>query len=97
MKNNNKLIIANVKLEECYSGLSFTFEENESVRIEIESAISKIKKETKLSPFICTNSKNEEKQAIYIEFGDGIPRESRNFFQLLLNELKIDKCLNETI
>ena len=95
--NNNELITANVKMEECYSGLSLTFDGQESVRAEIEFAICKIKEKTNLSPFICTNSKDEKKQSIYLEFSDGAPRECRNFFQILLSELKIDKCVNETI
>jgi len=57
-KNNNKLIVANVKLEECYSGLSLTFEDDDSLREEIEFSISKIKDMMKLYPFICNNSKN---------------------------------------
>ena len=97
MKNNNELIIANAKFEECYCGLSLTFKDNDDIREEIESAISKVREIMDLNPFICTNSKNEKKQSIYLEFSNEDPRNSRKFFQILLNELKIDKCINETI
>jgi len=96
-KNNNKLIVANVKLEECYSGLSLSFDDNDDIRAEIEFSISKIKEMTNLYPFICTNSKNEKKQSIYLEFSDEDPRSSRKFFQILLSDLNIDKCINETV
>lgn len=75
-------------MEECYSGLSFTFEEEESVRKYIEVAISKVQEDTKLSLFIYTKSKNEKRQAIYLEFSDENTRDGREFFQLLINELK---------
>ncbi|RLA67484.1 MAG: hypothetical protein DRQ78_02680 [Epsilonproteobacteria bacterium] len=92
-------IIANVKMEECYAGLSLTFSCDSVLRAEIEEAISKIKKETKMSPLVFDNSKDhtEDSQAFYIEFNDSVQRESGAFFELLLKELKIDKCVNEVI
>ena len=92
-------IIANVKMEECYAGLSLVYVNNPGVREEIESAVKKIKQKTGLRPECFDNSKEhtEEKQAIYIEFSDEVQRDSGAFFELLLRELKIDKCANETI
>jgi len=92
-------IIANVKMEECYAGLSLVYVNNPGVREEIETAVKKVKKETGLRPECFDNSKEhtEEKQAIYIEFSDEVQRDSGAFFELLLKELHIDKCANETI
>jgi hypothetical protein len=92
-------ISANVKMEECYAGLSLSFSRDEELRDEIETAISKIQKKTKLTPLIFDNSKDhtETKQSLYIEFTDEVQRESGEFFELLLRELKIYKCANEVI
>jgi hypothetical protein len=92
-------IKANVKMEECYAGMSLTFQNKETLREEIESAIEKIKKETGMQPLIFDSSKDqtEEVQAFYIEFGDEVQRESGAFFERLLKELKIDKCENDVI
>ena len=92
-------IIANVKMEECYAGMSLVYTNNPGVREEIEIAVKKVKKQTGLSPECFDNSKEhkEEKQAIYIEFSDEVQRESGAFFELLLSELHIDKCANDVI
>jgi len=92
-------IIANVKMEECYSGLSLTFDGNEALRTEISKAIDKVKKVTKMSPEIFDNSQNEKKPkpAFYIEFTDDAQRNSGDFFEKLLRELKIDKCEHDVI
>ena len=40
-------IIANVKMEECYAGLSLIFDGNNDLREEIGSAIDKVAKDKK--------------------------------------------------
>ena len=92
-------ISANVKMEECYAGLSLSFSRDEDLRDEIEAAINKIQKKTKLAPLIFDNSKDhsESRQSLYIEFTDEVQRESGEFFELLLKELKVNKCANEVI
>jgi len=92
-------IKANVKMEECYAGLSFIFDTSAELRDEILGSIEKIKSKTKMSPLIFDNYKNDSNptQAIYIEFSDEVQRDSGDFFTLLLKELKIDKCVNEVI
>ena len=92
-------IIANVKMEECYAGLSLAFDGNEALRTEISEAIDKVKKETKMSPAIFDNSQNgnKAKPAFYIEFSDEVQRDSGDFFELVLKELRIDKCAHDVI
>jgi len=92
-------IVANVKMEECYAGLSLVFDGDDTLRAEISDAIDKITKETKMSPAIFDNTQNTKgtKPAFYIEFSDEVQRESGDFFELVLKELKIDKCANDVI
>ncbi len=92
-------ITANVRMEERYAGLSLVFKGEESLRAEIEEAIEATKKQTGLNPLIFDNSKDhhEAKQALYIEFSDEVQRESGAFFELVLKELKIDKCENDVV
>ena len=92
-------IIANVKMEECYAGLSLVYTNKPGLRDEIEAAVKKVKEKTGLKPLCFDNSKEhtEEKQSVYIEFSDEVQRDSGAFFELLLRELKIDKCANEVI
>ena len=92
-------IIANVRMEERYAGLSLTFNNTSELRIEIEEAIDKIKKQTGMSPLVFDNSKDktEVSQALYIEFSDDVQRDSGAFFELLLKELEIDKCVHDVI
>jgi hypothetical protein len=99
MDNRCKEIIANVKMEECYSGLSLVFDGNEILRTEISDAINKVTKETKMTPAVFDNSQNPKgsKPAFYIEFSDEVQRDSGDFFELVLKELRIDKCCNDVI
>jgi hypothetical protein len=92
-------IKANVRMEECYAGMSLVFAYTPELRTEVETAIKKIKKQTGMTPQCFDNSKNktEAKQAIYVEFNDDVQRDSGEFFTLLLKELKIDKCDNDVI
>lgn len=92
-------IIANVKMEECYAGLSLVFDGNEDLREEIGNAIEKVAEQKKMTPLIFDNSQNpkEVKPAFYIEFTDEMQRESGDFFESVLRELRIDKCVNEVI
>ncbi|MEY3089830.1 MAG: hypothetical protein RL113_146 [Pseudomonadota bacterium] len=89
-------IIANMKMEECYSGLSLSFDGSEGLKKEIEEAINKVIEQTKMSPVVFDNSK-DKKPAFYIEFGDEVYRDSGDFFTLVLKELKIDKCVREIV
>jgi len=93
-------IIANVKMEECYAGLSLVFDEARSdLREEIEQAIQKVCNETKLEPLVFDNKRVDKQghEAFYIEFTDEAQRESGGFFTTLLKELRIDKCVNDII
>jgi hypothetical protein len=92
-------IVANVKMEECYSGMSLTFDGSDALRQEIEEAIEKVKAETGLSPLVFDNARDrkETSQALYIEFNDEVQRASGAFFQRILEELRIDKCANDVI
>jgi len=92
-------IVANVRMEERYAGMSLVFKGTETLREEVETAIEKVTKQTKMEPHIFDNSKDhhESKQALYIEFNDDVQRDSGAFFELLLKELGIDKCANDVI
>ena len=99
MNNRCEEIIANVKMEECYSGLSLVFDGNETLRTEISDVINKITAKTKMTPAVFDNSQNPQgaKPAFYIEFSDEVQRDSGDFFELVLKELRIDKCCNDVI
>jgi len=92
-------IIANVKMEECYAGLSLVFDGSADLREEIGNAIEKVSKEKQMTPLVFDNSQNpkEVKPAFYIEFSDEVQRESGAFFESVLKELKIDKCAHDVI
>ena len=92
-------IIANVKMEECYAGLSLVFDGNNELRTEIGNAIDKVAKDKKMTPLIFDNSQNTKgaKPAFYIEFSDEVQRDSGDFFESILKELRIDKCANDLI
>jgi len=92
-------IIANVKMEECYAGLSLVFDGNNELRTEIGNAIDKVAKNKKMTPLIFDNSQNPKgaKPAFYIEFSDEVQRDSGDFFESVLRELRIDKCANDVI
>jgi len=92
-------IVANVRMEERYAGMSLVFVGDEALREEIERAIDKVTKLTKMDPHVFDNSRDhhESKQALYIEFNDDVQRDSGAFFELLLKELKIDKCANDVV
>lgn len=92
-------IVANVRMEERYAGMSLVFHGTEALREEIENALDKVTKLTKMDPHVFDNSKDhhEAKQALYIEFNDDAQRDSGEFFELLLKELRIDKCANDVI
>ncbi len=92
-------IIANVKMEECYAGLSLVFDGSATLKEEIDSAIEKAIKKTKMKPLVFDNTRNSKgvKPAFYIEFSDEVQRESGAFFESVLKELKIDRCVNDVI
>jgi hypothetical protein len=83
-------------MEECYSGLSLTFDGSEALKNEIEQAINKAIAQTKMTPVVFDNSK-DKKPAFYIEFSDEVYRDGGDFFTLVLKELKIDKCIREVV
>jgi len=93
-------IVANVRMEECYEGMSLVFDgSRDDLRQEINAAIEKACKETGLKPLVFDNAKTDksEHEAFYIEFTDEVQRASGAFFELVLKELKIDKCANDVI
>jgi len=95
-----KEIVANVKMEECYEGMSLVFEaKREDLRAEIDAAIEKACRETGLKPLVFDNADTDKshREAFYIEFTDETQRESGAFFELVLKELGIDKCENDVI
>ncbi len=95
-----KEIVANVRMEECYAGMSLVFDGNRSdLREEINGAIEKVCGTTGLKPLVFDNKKTDksDNEAFYIEFSDEAQRESGAFFELLLKELGIDKCENDVI
>ena len=92
-------IKANVRMEERYAGLSLTFDKNPEIRAEIEAVMTRVKKETGMTPLCFDNSKDktEASQTIYIEFSDDVQRESGAFFELVLKALNIDKCVHDVV
>lgn len=94
-----ELINANVRMEECYAGMSLTFDGSEEIRGEIETAVKKVKTETGMNPecFDSSRDHTEKKQSIYIEFTDDAQRDSGEFFEKVLKELKIDHCARDVI
>jgi len=93
-------IKANVRMEECYAGMSLVFEANRTdLREEIEKAIQTVSQKTELNPLVFDNAKTDksEHEAFYIEFGDEVQRESGDFFEQVLKLLHIDKCENDII
>ena len=95
-----KEIVANVKMEECYAGMSLVFDgKRVDLKREIDEAIEAVCKETKLQPLVFHNTEtnNTGHEAFYIEFTDETQRDSGAFFELLLKVLKIDKCANDVI
>jgi len=94
-------IVANVRMEECYEGMSLVFDgSRDDLRQEINRAIEKACQETGLKPLVFDNAKTDKAkhEAFYIEFNtDEVQREGGAFFELVLRELKIDKCANDVI
>jgi len=92
-------IKANVRMEERYAGMSLTFGSRPELREEVETALVKITKQTGMSPQCFDNSKDkkEASQTLYVEFSDDAQRDSGAFFELLLRELKIDKCVHDVV
>ncbi len=95
-----KEIVANVKMEECYEGMSLVFDQNrDDLRVEINAAIEKACSATGLQPLVFDNANTDKshREAFYIEFTDETQRESGAFFEMVLKELGIDKCENDVI
>ncbi|SFV90673.1 hypothetical protein MNB_SV-4-1389 [hydrothermal vent metagenome] len=95
-----KEIVANVRMEECYEGMSLVFEgSRDDLRAEINAAIEKACSQTGLKPLVFDNKKTDKvgHEAFYIEFTDEAQRESGAFFECVLKELGIDKCENDVI
>jgi len=93
-------IVANVRMEECYAGLSLVFDgSRDDLRQEIDTAIEKICQKTGLKPLVFDNANTDKSkhEAFYVEFSDETQRDSGAFFELLLKELRIDKCVNDVI
>jgi len=93
-------IKANVRMEECYAGMSLVFEAHRTdLKQAIEEAIDAVTKETALKPLVFDNAKTDKSdhEAFYIEFSDEVQRESGDFFERVLRLLHIDKCENDII
>ncbi len=98
--NRCEEIVANVKMEECYAGLSLVFDgKRTDLKREIDEAINTVCKETGLEPLVFDNAHTDKSdhEAFYIEFTDEAQRESGAFFEKVLRKLKIDKCVNDVI
>lgn len=87
-------IVAHIRMEERYQGLSLVFGSKEELKEEILNAIEEVKKETGQTPFIFEKISTDRKdlQAVYIEFRDDIHREGGEFLTKVLKKLNIDKC-----
>jgi len=87
-------IVAHIRMEERYQGLSLVFGSNEDLKQEILDVVEEVKKETKQTPFVFEKISTDRKdlQAVYIEFRDDIHREGGDFLTKILKKLKIDKC-----
>jgi len=93
-------IVANVRMEECYAGMSLVFEaQREDLKEAIEHAIEAVSEKTGLKPLIFDNAKTNKSnnEAYYLEFSDEVQRESGAYFELILKTLGIDKCENDVI
>ena len=93
-------IVANVRMEECYEGMSLVFDGGrDDLRQEISDAIDKASQETGLKPLVFDNAKTDKAshEAFYIEFTDETQRQSGAFFEIVLKALNIDKCENDVI
>lgn len=87
-------IKASVRMEERYAGMCLTFaSDDQNLRNEVNEAIEKVNKETKITPQIWDNF---EKRTMYVEFKEDVQRDCGDYFERLLKELKIDKCENDT-
>ena len=93
-------IKANVKMEECYEGMSLVFDgSRDDLKELIGNTIEKVSASTGLKPLVFDNAKTDKSshEAFYIEFTNEVQRESGAFFELVLKELGIDHCENDTI
>ncbi|MCB4752497.1 MAG: hypothetical protein LGB03_06495 [Sulfurovum sp.] len=93
-------IVANVRMEECYAGLSLVFDDKRTdLKEKIDVAIEKTCQQTGLKPLVFNNTNTDQfnHEAFYVEFTDEAQRESGAFFEALLGELNIDKCVNDVI
>ncbi len=93
-------IVANVRMEERYAGLSLVFEQNRNdLKEEIDQAIRRVCEITKLEPLVFDNKSTDKDghEAFYVEFTDETQRESGAFFTQVLQELGIDHCANDVV
>jgi len=87
-------IKASVRMEERYAGMCLTFaSDDQNLRNEVNEAIERVNKATKITPQIWENLEN---RTIYVEFKEDVQRDCGDYFEKLLKELKIDKCENDT-
>jgi len=92
-------IVANVRMEERYAGMSLVFDGSDALRKEIDEAIEAVCKETGLEPTVFDNADtdNAHHEAFYLEFHDEVQRDAGMFFERLLKRLGIDHCANDVI
>jgi hypothetical protein len=98
-KDRCEQIVANVRMEERYAGLSLVFDGSETLRREIDDAIRCTCEETGLEPLVFdnTDTDKEHHEAFYIEFHDEVQRDAGAFFSRVLERLGIDHCANDII
>ena len=93
-------IVANVRMEECYQGMSLVFDgRDKALRDEIDAAIRAVCDETRMDPTVFDNpdTDKEHHEAFYIEFDDQAQRDAGDFFMRVLRKLGIDHCVNDVI
>jgi hypothetical protein len=86
----NSEIKAYYRQEERYIGLSLEFcKDNDSCRIDILNKIEELKKELKMTPDVFENN---QRNSVYVEFGDDYDKDAGEFLEALLKKLDIEKC-----
>jgi len=87
-------IVARVRMEERYGGLSLIFGSDYECKMKILTVLDEVKEETQQTPFVCDKILKDrpECQSIYLEFHDDTHREAGAFFTKILQKLEIEKC-----
>ncbi len=91
---STKEIKAHMKMEERYGMLSLVFGDNIEFKNQILFAIDEINNSVDTKPFIYdrVSVKSPNKQSICLEFHDDVCRLGGEYFEEILQKLKIKKC-----